>query len=162
MFMYNYFYSLLVLFVVIKNLNIYTLQDNSTWIQQKLNDRSHTIEQAENDTSTSSSSSSLTLSSSLSSSMSSPEPLKGKSTSEKGTTKAPKLVSRRKNGHPEQTPKAAKSLVQKRRLNASSTRNPSAKKAKRDSVENEHPPVPFMPNTPTTSVRYCSVSFYPL
>ena len=116
--MYNYFYSLLVLFVVIKNLNIYTLQDNPTQIQQKLNDRSHTIEQAENDTSTSLSSSSLTLSSSLSSSMSTPEPLKGKSTSEKGTTKAPKLVSRSKNGHPEQTPKAAKSLVQKCRLNA--------------------------------------------
>ena len=159
--MYNYFYSLLVLFVVIKNLNIYTLQDNPIRIHQKLNDQSHTIEQAENDTSTSSSSL-LTLSSSLSSSMSTPEPLKGKLTSEKGTTKAPKLVSRSKNGHPEQTPKAAKLLVQKRRLNASSTRNPSAKKAKRDSVENEHPPVPFMPNTPTTLVRYCSVNFYPL
>ena len=66
MFMYNYFYSLLVLFVVIKNLNIYTLQDNPTRIQQKLNDRSHTIEQAENDTSTSSLSTST------------PEPLKGK------------------------------------------------------------------------------------
>ena len=94
--------------------------------------------------------------------MSTPEPLKGKSTSKKGTTKAPKLVSRSKNGHPEQTPKATKSLVQKCRLNVSSTRNPSAKKAKRDSVENEHPPVPFMPNTPTTSVCYCSVNFYPL
>ena len=115
MFMYNYFYSLLVLFVVIKNLNIYTLQDNPLWIQQKLNDQSHTIEQAENDTSTSSSSLLLllTLSSSLSLSTSTPEPLKGKLTSEKGTTKAPKLVSRSKNGHPEQTPKAVKSLVQK-------------------------------------------------
>ena len=125
--------------MVIKNLNIYTLQDNPTWIQQKLNDRSHIIEQAENDTSTSSSLSllslSLTLSSSLSLSMSTPEPLKGESTSEKGTSKAPKLVSRSKNGHPKQTPKAMKSLVQKCRLNVSSTRNPSAKKAKRDSVE---------------------------
>ena len=83
-------------------------------------------------------------------------------TSEKGTTKAPKLVSRSKNGHPEQTPKAGKSLVQKCRLNVSSTRNPSAKKAKRDSVENEHPPMPFMPNTPTTLVHYFSVNFYPL
>ena len=59
---------LLVLFMVIKNLNIYTLQDNPMWIQQKLNDRSHKIEQAENDVSTLSSS---TLSSSLSLSMSS-------------------------------------------------------------------------------------------
>ena len=105
MFMYNYLYSLLVLFLVIKNLNIYTLQDNPTWIQQKLNDQSHTIEQAENATSTSSSSSSSsspsTLSSSLSLSMSTPEPLKCKLTSEKGTTKAQKLVSRSKNGHPQ-------------------------------------------------------------
>ena len=147
--------------MVIKNLNIYTLQDNPTRIQQNLNDRSHTIEQAENDVSMSSLSSS-TLSSSLSSSTSSSKPLKGKLTSEKGTKKAPKLVSRSENGHSEQTQKAAKSLVQKHRLNASSTRNPSAKKAKRDSVENEHPPVLFMPNTPTTSVHYCSVNFYPL
>ena len=91
MFMYNYFYSLLVLFVVIKNLNIYTLQDNPTWIQQKLNDQSHTIEQVENDTSMSLSLSSLsTLSSSLLSSMSTPEPLKGKSTSEKRDNKSTK------------------------------------------------------------------------
>ena len=84
MFMYNCVYSMLVLFVVIKNLNIYTLQDNATQIQQKLKDRSHIIEQAENDISTSSSS---TLSSSLSSSTSSSKPLTCKLTSEKGQQK---------------------------------------------------------------------------
>ena len=129
MFMYNYFYSLLVLFVVIKNLNIYTLQDNPIRIHQKLNDRSHTIEQAENDTSTSLLSS-LTLSSSLSLSMSTPEPLKGKLTSEKGTTKAPKLVSRSKNGHPEETPKATKSLVQKTQIKCIIYKQPLGKESK--------------------------------
>ena len=160
MFLYNCVYSLLVLFVVMENLNIYKLQDNPTQIQQKLNDQSHTIEQAENDISMSSSSS--TLSSSLSSSTSSSKPLKGNLTSEKRTTEAPKLVSRSENGHSEQTPKTAKSLVQKCRLNVSSTRNPSAKKAKRDSVQNEHSPVLFVPKTPKKSVCYCSGNFYPL
>ena len=153
--MYNCIYSLLVLFLVIKNLNIYSLQENPRQIPQKLKDQSHILEQAENDVSTSSS---LTLSSSLSSSTSSSEPLKRKSTSEKRTTNAPKLVSRSENGHSKQTPKVTKSLVQKRRLNASSTRNPSAKKAKRDSFESERPLVSRRPFKDSL-VCLCTIAF---
>ena len=139
--------------MVIKNLNIYSLQENPRQIPQKLKDRSHILEQAENDVSTSSSS---TLPSS--SSTSSSEPLKRKSTSEKRTTNAPKLVSRSENGHSKQTPKVTKSLVQKRRLNALSTRNPSAKKAKRDSFESERPLVSRRPFKDSL-VCLCTIAF---